>query len=105
MMRVVILYHPKSEHEGIVLDYARDFKRFKGKDLELLSLETIPGANLAALYDVTIYPAILAVADDGALQRMWLGMPLPLFDELSYYAHQIEDRVSHSARDLVPVGA
>lgn len=84
-MRVVVLYHQKSEQEGLVQDFARDYRRFKNKKLELLSLESVKGADLAVLYGVTIYPAILAISDDGSLQRLWQGIPLPLMDELDYY--------------------
>ena len=84
-MRAVVLYHPKSDHGGIVEDYAHDFKRFKGRQLELLSLETRDGWSMASLYDVTSYPAILALADDGKVLKLWQGMPLPLMDEVQSY--------------------
>jgi hypothetical protein len=87
-MRVVILYHIKSEHGGIVEDYAHEFSRFKGKDLELISLETKPGANMAQLYDITNYPAVVAIADDGVLQQIWQGLPLPLMNEVAAYTMQ-----------------
>ncbi len=69
----------------MVEDFASEFERYKSKRLELLSLETVEGADLARLYDVTIYPTVLAMAESGSLQRMWQGLPLPLMDELSYY--------------------
>jgi hypothetical protein len=84
-MKIVILYHPKSEHEGKVLDFAADYKRQKGKELELTSLETVEGDEMAKLYDITRYPAVLAIKEDGQLQRMWQGEEMPLMDELSYY--------------------
>ncbi|HEX2557707.1 MAG TPA: hypothetical protein VHK86_05245 [Nitrososphaera sp.] len=84
-MRVVLLYHPKSEHAGRVQDYAEDFKRLKGRDLELLSLETKEGDEIAKLYDITSYPALLVLANDGQLQRGWQGGELPLMRELEYY--------------------
>ena len=89
-MRVVILYHPKSEHWGRVADYAHDFQRFKDKPLELVSLETVEGAHLAELYDVTLYPAILAIANDGHLQKLWQDEQLPLMNELEYYTQSVD---------------
>ena len=86
-MRVVVLYHPNSEHSGFVEDFAHEYERFKGKSLNLVSLETRDGAATASLYDVTIYPAILVMADDGSLQKMWQGIPLPLMSEIDQYTH------------------
>lgn len=87
-MRVLVLYHPKSEHGGRVLDYARDFDRLhkdQKQKIELVSLETKEGANLAKLYDVVRYPAVLAIAGDGSMQRLWQEENLPLLRELDYY--------------------
>ncbi len=87
-MRVVVLYHPKSEHGGAVEDYERDYKllhRDEKKKLELISLETREGADLAKLYDVVQYPAVLVVAKDGSLQRLWQGGELPLLRDLDFY--------------------
>lgn len=84
-MKVIVLYHPNSEQQGIIEDLARDYKRFKRKTLELISLETQSGADYARLYDITQYPAFLAIADNGTMQRMWQGNPMPLMDELDYY--------------------
>ncbi len=85
-MKVVVLYHPKSDHGGTVEDYARDYRMLKdGKELDLVSLETVEGAQMAKLYDVTIYPAVLALADDGSLHDSWQGLPLPLMNEIDAY--------------------
>jgi hypothetical protein len=84
-MKVLVLYHPKSEHEGKVLDYVHEYKRIKSRDMELVSLETLQGSNMAKLYDITQYPAVLALKDDGQLERMWQGETLPLMNELDYY--------------------
>ena len=92
-MRIVVLYHPKSEQGGLIEDFVRDFERFKAKKLEPVSLETIEGSDLARLYDITAYPAVLVMRDNGSLLRLWQGMPLPLMDELSYYT---KDQEIHS---------
>lgn len=84
-MRVTILYRRNSEHAGIVEDYAGEFEHHKGKKLELLDADSRQGADMAQLYDVTGYPTILALNNDGSFNRMWAGLPLPLMDELSYY--------------------
>lgn len=87
-MKVVILYRPNSEHDTLVQDFLRDYKRRTNKDLELMSLDTREGAEMARLYDVVDYPAIIAREDDGHLQQMWQGEKLPLIDEVSYYDSQ-----------------
>jgi len=85
-MRVAVLYHPKGEHGGVVEDYARDFERHSpGKKLDLVSLETIEGSEMAKLYDVVRYPAVLATADDGHLLQLWQEDTLPLMRDLDYY--------------------
>ncbi|OGL38457.1 hypothetical protein A3B63_00480 [Candidatus Saccharibacteria bacterium RIFCSPLOWO2_01_FULL_49_22] len=86
-MRALVLYHPNSEHSGQVEDYARDFKRFKGKDLELVSLETREGAHLAELYDVVRYPAVLVIGPDGVMQKIWEAPLMPLMDEVNSYVY------------------
>jgi len=104
-MRVVALYHPKSDHGGLVTDYAAEFEHYKGKTLDLISLESTEGADLAELYAVARYPAILVMSDDGSLQRLWQGTPLPLMDELSYYAQPPQQPISRFGRRVVALPA
>lgn len=85
-MKVVILYHPKSDHARKVEDFARDMSRQYDRIAELVSLETREGADMARLYDVVQYPVIMAVANDGHLLKAWQGPILPLMDEVIYYA-------------------
>lgn len=84
-MKVVILYHPKSDHARVVEEFAHEFTRQKGHDLELISLESRDGAAMASLYDIVRYPAILALNNTNELQKTWQGPVMPLMDELSYY--------------------
>lgn len=84
-MRALILYHPKDEFEREVSEYQRDFKQSHGHDIKLMSLETRDGAATATLYDATRYPALLVTAEDGQLQKIWQGMPMPLMAELDGY--------------------
>jgi hypothetical protein len=87
-MRTVILYHPKQEFAGLAEDYARDYKRGHEDraDIELVSLETVEGTELAKLYDVVRYPAILVIAESGGLQKVWQDQPWPLFDQVAAYS-------------------
>ena len=54
--------------------------------MELVSMESREGVTKAELYDVMQFPAILAVANDGSLINSWIGMPLPLMNDVAGYA-------------------
>lgn len=86
-MRIVILYHPHSEFSRITEEYVRDFKRSQNGEIELVSLETKEGADMARFYDVVRYPAVLAISQrDNSLAQFWQGDKLPLMtDVASYY--------------------
>jgi hypothetical protein len=85
-VKVVVLYHPDSDHSRAIEEFARNFGRQVERKLELVSLESREGSAMASLYDVTTYPSILALQDDGQLLRMWQGRVLPLINEVAYYA-------------------
>lgn len=84
----MVLYHQVGEGAIEVEAYAREYaRRQPGHKLELVSLETPRGAQLAALYGVNEYPAVLAINDDnGSLLRLWQGSRLPLMSELTGYS-------------------
>jgi hypothetical protein len=90
VMKLLILYRPTSEHETTIESFVRDFKsRYDvGRKIEMVSLNTRDGASKATVYDVWKYPAIVAIADDGAVLNMWQGLPLPLMDEVAGYAYE-----------------
>ena len=86
-MRAVILYHPKSEQAAPAENFKREFEsRHHGKKIELVSLETVEGSEMAKLYDIVRYPAILVIALDGSLQKLWQDQPWPLMDEVYSYS-------------------
>ncbi len=84
-MKACILYHPISDHARVVEEYVTNFERQKGNVIELMSLETKDGADLATLYEIVNYPALLAIKKDGQLVKYWEGEPLPLMDEVAGY--------------------
>lgn len=85
-MRAVILYRPNSESAGQAEDYAADYHRqHPEKQMELVSVDEPNGAEMARLYGVVRYPAILAIADDGTLQQLWQNEHLPLQNEIDFY--------------------
>ncbi len=84
-MKAVILYHPQSDHGTMIETFARDFSRQTGRKIELISLESRDGADMAARHDIVQYPAILAMDNEGKMLRLWQGPVLPLMNEVSYY--------------------
>lgn len=87
LMKVLILYRPKSEHSRKVETFIHDFERFHpGIEIEVRDLETREGAVAAKTYDITSYPGILALQDDGAVLQLWQGDLLPLMNDVASYA-------------------
>lgn len=81
-MKLVILYHDKSEYSRPIEDFAEDCRKKTSKQIETLSLETREGDALASLYGPLEYPSILVIRDDGQLVKGWQGGSLPIIDEV-----------------------
>lgn len=84
-MRVVVVYKQQTDYTRQVEDWLHDFTRQTGRELETLDPESLPGISLCTAYDIVEYPTILALSDDGQMQNMWRGLPLPTLSEVSYY--------------------
>jgi hypothetical protein len=84
-MRVVVVYKEATDYARQVNDYIFDFKRLTGHDLETLDPETREGIGFCGAYDILQYPTIIALSDDGQVQSIWTGLPLPTMSEVSYY--------------------
>ena len=84
-MKVAVVYKYESDHAREVLDYLRDFSRQTGYTIEEIDPETPDGASFCRVYDIVEYPTMLALSDDGQLQNMWRGRPLPTISEVSFY--------------------
>ena len=86
-MDMLILYRPRSEHETKVLDYVREYQaRHPDRRPVLVNLDTANGDQIAKLYDVVNYPAILITAPpDGQLVQLWQDEQLPLIDDVDFY--------------------
>lgn len=85
-MRVAVVYRQESEHRRAVEDFLYEFERQTGRSVETVSPDTKEGADFARVYDIVEYPSMVALSDDGKLQTMWRGLPLPTISEVSYYA-------------------
>jgi hypothetical protein len=84
-VKAIVIYKDESDHAREVTDYLRDFKRQTGHDLETMNPDTPDGADFCRAYDIVEYPSIVAISDDGVMQNLWRGRPLPTISEVSYY--------------------
>ena len=84
-MRVVVVFKDKTDTTRDVETFIRDFKYQTGHDLESLNPESLPGIDFCRAYDIVEYPSVIAISDDGQMQNLWRGVPLPTMSEVSYY--------------------
>jgi len=84
-VKAIIVYKDETDYARTITDYLRDFKRQTGHDLETLDPDTAEGASFCRTYDIVEYPSVVAMSDDGHLQNLWRGLPLPTISEVSYY--------------------
>lgn len=84
-MRVVAIYNEERDYTREVLDYLRDFERQTGHTIESLDPDSPEGMHFCRTYDIVEYPTLIATSDDGAMQNMWRGLPLPTISEVSFY--------------------
>ena len=85
-MRIVVVYKDVSDHGREVREYVDDFEKKTGLEIEQKNPDDGRNQFFLRAYDIVEYPTILAIADDGRLLQMWHGQPLPLIDEVAYYA-------------------
>jgi hypothetical protein len=87
-MKVLVLYRPKSEHGRLIENFiVESRRRLDEASLEVLDVDSRHGSELASLYDVMQYPAILVLANDGFVQKSWAGDNIPLLDEVMGYVN------------------
>lgn len=84
-MRAVVVYKSESDHAREVMDFLHDFGRQTGHVLEELNPESPEGDAFCHVYDIVEYPSIVALSDDGQVQHLWRGRPLPTISEVSFY--------------------
>ena len=84
-MRVVVIYKDQTDYARTVDDYLRDFERQTGEVLEVIDPDTSEGGDFCRTYDIVEYPSLVAISDDGTMQNLWRGLPLPTISEVSYY--------------------
>lgn len=80
-----MLYRPNSELSRRVEEYVSDFAKSRGREIELVSLNTREGAATASLYDLMQHPGLLVIREDGQIVREWQGAMLPTMNEVAGY--------------------
>lgn len=86
-MKTLVVYKEHSEHARDVETFMHDFLRQTGTTLDTINPESPEGAQFCRTYDIVEYPTLVALDDEGRMQNMWRGRPLPTISEVSYYAH------------------
>lgn len=86
-MKTLVLYRPNSEYARSVDEFVREFqvRSGGGKVLEVVNIDSREGAQIAELYGIMQYPAILVLQSDGFMQKSWEGGTLPLIEEVMGY--------------------
>ncbi len=84
-MRTFVVYKTESDHARAVMTFMDDFMRQTGKKIEVVNPESPDGSQTCQVYDIVEYPSIVAIDNNGVLQNIWRGLPLPTISEVSYY--------------------
>lgn len=84
-MKTIIVYKEESDYARQVTDFLREFESQTGHTLEVVNPDTAEGTMFCDTYDIVEYPTMIALADDGTMQNIWVGLPLPTISEVSYY--------------------
>lgn len=87
-MKLVVIYRSNSEHGRKTEEFIHEFqRRYPDHKVEVLNIDRRDGDAMAALYDITQYPGVLALRNDGTMNMVWQGERLPLIDEVAGYLH------------------
>lgn len=85
-MKVIILRKLNAETDTQLQGYLRDFEQRTGKQIELMDADSKEGVELAQVYDILQFPAILVREDTGELVQAWSEIDKwPTISELGYY--------------------
>lgn len=87
-MKVVCVWRDNTEYARTVSEWLEEFKKRDLGEIESLDPDTIEGESFARVHDIVEYPTLMAVDDDGRELEVWRGLPLPLMDQVAYYARE-----------------
>ena len=84
---LVCLTKSERDYSSTVDNFVEEFERRAGAGaITVMNPETIEGESFATAHDILEFPAIVAVDGNGTTMAEWKGLPLPSYDEVSYYA-------------------
>lgn len=87
VMKISILYKPKTETGTPVEDFLREFSSRTGKSIEAIDAESHEGIEIAKALDILQFPVLLVRENDGTLVQSWVEMDKwPTISELSFYS-------------------
>jgi hypothetical protein len=82
-MKVLILYRKNAEEARQVEEFIHDLTKWHpDSNIEVIDYDSRDGIATASLYDILVQPAILALADDGQLLKIWTD-ELPLMNDVA----------------------
>jgi len=84
-MRVAVVTKDYTDYSRTVTEWLREMERQTGHTPELIDPDSRDGASFCRVYDIVQYPCVIAMSDDGQMQQMWPGVPLPTISEVSFY--------------------
>lgn len=84
-VRTIVIYKDQTDYAREVGEYLDEFTRRTGHELETIDPDTKDGTDFCQTYGIVEYPSVVAISDDGVLQNLWRGLPLPTISEVSYY--------------------
>ncbi|MBR2997304.1 hypothetical protein IKF33_02660 [Candidatus Saccharibacteria bacterium] len=87
-MKVVCVWRDNTDYAREVTEWLEEFAKRDAGEIESLDPDTIEGEAFARAHDVVEYPTIIAVDDEGRELEVWRGLPLPLMDQVAYYAKE-----------------
>lgn len=84
-MRIVVVYKEFSDYAREVTEWIDTFEKRSGQTVEQLDPESPDGEMFCSSRDITRYPTVAVVDNDGKTYEMWPGTPLPIIDEVMSY--------------------
>lgn len=84
---MVILYRPNSPEGTLVDSYTKELSnRNPTVNIETVDVDGQDGSEMAKMYDIVRYPAVMVLQSDGSMSKLWQDENLPLIDEVISYA-------------------
>lgn len=84
-MRIVLVYQENSDHGREAIEWAEEFEKRSGREVEKLDPETREGEGFCRARDIVRYPAVVVCGEDGKVYEQWVGKPLPTIDDALAY--------------------